>query len=198
MLLIASICRNVNSKKFTNHYTILSQPYIMSYIALHQVSYQLKILTTALFSVTMLNKRVSRLQWVALVCLFVGVAVVQMQPETKATTSQQNAPHQSAFVGLVAVGAASVMSGFAGVYFEKLLKHTSPSIFLRNVQLGVIGFVFGLITVMLGDGSEVSSAKITNVKTFHFEVRIGLFASFQHPWSVSTVAVWHSCLPYIQ
>lgn len=107
----------------------------------------------------MLNKRLSRLQWIALVCLFAGVAIVQLQPSDQAaakTESVNGTPEQSAFVGLVAVGAASVMSGFAGVYFEKLLKHTSPSIFLRNVQLGVIGIVFGMMTVMFSDGKQVT------------------------------------------
>jgi len=47
------------------------------------------------------------------------------------------------------------MSGFAGVYFEKLLKHTSPSIFLRNVQLGVIGIVFGLVAMYFNDAAKV-------------------------------------------
>jgi len=43
-----------------------------------QVTYQLKILTTALFSVTMLRKTLSRVQWMSLLLLFVGVAVVQV------------------------------------------------------------------------------------------------------------------------
>jgi len=108
----------------------------------------------------MLNKRLSRLQWIALICLFAGVVIVQMQPSDHAVAKvgaegNKNAPEQSAFIGLVAVGTASVMSGFAGVYFEKLLKHTSPSIFLRNVQLGVIGIVFGMMTVMFSDGKLV-------------------------------------------
>ena len=86
-----------------------------------------------------------------------------MQPSDHAAAkasgveSAKGMPEQSAFVGLVAVGAASVMSGFAGVYFEKLLKHTSPSIFLRNVQLGVVGIVFGMMTVMFSDGKQVTN-----------------------------------------
>jgi UDP-sugar transporter A1/2/3 len=121
----------------------------------YQVSYQLKILTTALFSVALLHKRLSQLQWVSLVCLFTGVAVVQLQPQDTAVSTKAATQQQSAMIGLCAVGVASVMSGFAGVYFEKLLKHTSPSIFLRNVQLGVIGVVVGLITVYTNDGQQV-------------------------------------------
>lgn len=45
-----------------------------------QVTYQLKILTTALFSVLMLRKSLSRVQWVSLLLLFCGVAIVQVRP----------------------------------------------------------------------------------------------------------------------
>uniref|UniRef100_A0A8C0H6U9 Solute carrier family 35 member A2 n=1 Tax=Chelonoidis abingdonii TaxID=106734 RepID=A0A8C0H6U9_CHEAB len=47
--------------------------------ATFQVTYQLKILTTAVFSVLMLRKSLSRLQWVSLLLLFTGVAVVQVE-----------------------------------------------------------------------------------------------------------------------
>lgn len=114
------------------------------------MSYQLKILTTALFSVALLNKLLSGLQWLSLILLMIGVAVVQLQP-TQATPATE----QSLLIGLSSIGAASMMSGFAGVYFEKLLKHTSPSIFLRNVQLGVIGIVFGLVAMYVNDGPKV-------------------------------------------
>jgi len=129
----------------------------------------LKILTTALFSVIILHKHLSRLQWVALFCLFIGVAVVQLQP-TQATPTA-NTPEQSLTIGLSAICAASMMSGFAGVYFEKLLKHTTPSIFLRNVQLGVIGIVFGLIAMYINDGSKVCPTDLSLLFTTHISIQ---------------------------
>ena len=42
----------------------------------------------------------------------------------------------SQFVGLMAVLTACFSSGFAGVYFEKILKETKQSVWIRNIQLG--------------------------------------------------------------
>ncbi|KAK2175958.1 hypothetical protein NP493_694g01020 [Ridgeia piscesae] len=122
--------------------------------ATFQVTYQLKILTTAIFSVIMLRKALSRLQWVALVILFIGVSAVQLQPHDS-KVSKKVATEQNHLVGLVAVIVSCVMSGFAGVYFEKILKGTKPSLWLRNAQLASIGVVFGLITVIINDGDEL-------------------------------------------
>jgi len=46
--------------------------------ATFQVTYQLKILTTALFSVTLLGRSLSTKKWASLVLLMVGVAIVQI------------------------------------------------------------------------------------------------------------------------
>ena len=133
----------------------------------------MKILTTALFSVAILNKHLSRLQWLSLIFLFVGVAVVQLQP-TQPTPVAANTTQQSLVTGLAAICTASMMSGFAGVYFEKLLKHTSPSIFLRNVQLGVIGIVFGLVTMYASDGSKVLSLYLCYHYRHRHRVRLNI------------------------
>ena len=46
--------------------------------ATYQVTYQLKILTTALFSVILLRKNLTRLKWFALLQLTFGIALVQV------------------------------------------------------------------------------------------------------------------------
>lgn len=119
--------------------------------ATYQVTYQLKILTTAIFSVLMLKKVLSPLQWVSLVILFIGVAIVQLQPEAKATVSTEQSPIK----GLIAVIISCFMSGFAGVYFEKILKGTRQSVWLRNIQLGFLGVIIGILTMMAKDGDTV-------------------------------------------
>lgn len=88
------------------------------------MTYQLKILTTALFSVIMLNKSLVKLQWLSLFMLFVGVSMVQLQPTNQPSshakenvsneTVQQEKVTQSPLLGLVAVILSSLCSGFAG------------------------------------------------------------------------------------
>jgi UDP-sugar transporter A1/2/3 len=46
--------------------------------ATYQVTYQLKILTTAVFSVIMLGKKLDMYKWVSLVILTIGVSFVQV------------------------------------------------------------------------------------------------------------------------
>ncbi|ELT99550.1 hypothetical protein CAPTEDRAFT_197628 [Capitella teleta] len=122
--------------------------------ATFQVTYQLKILTTALFSVIMLRKQLSRLQWVSLVILFIGVSVVQLQSQGE-TKSDKVAQEQRPILGLIAVIVSCMMSGFAGVYFEKILKGTTQTIWLRNVQMSVVGIFIGFVTMEINDGESV-------------------------------------------
>uniref|UniRef100_A0A8D3D7C9 Solute carrier family 35 member 2 n=1 Tax=Scophthalmus maximus TaxID=52904 RepID=A0A8D3D7C9_SCOMX len=114
-----------------------------------QVTYQLKILTTALFSVLMLRKSLSRVQWVSLLLLFAGVAIVQSP--TRPQVTQHNY-----MVGLVAVVISCLSSGFAGVYFEKILKGSSASVWVRNVQLGIFGTALGMLGLWWNDGAAVA------------------------------------------
>uniref|UniRef100_A0A3Q2YT26 Solute carrier family 35 member A3b n=1 Tax=Hippocampus comes TaxID=109280 RepID=A0A3Q2YT26_HIPCM len=62
------------------------------------------------------------------------------------------------FVGLMAVLTACIFSGFAGVYFEKILKEAKQSLWVRNVQLGLFGFVFSTLGMMVYDGERVAQS----------------------------------------
>jgi len=119
--------------------------------AVFQVSYQLKILTTAVFSITMLGRSLIRTQWISLFILFVGIAIVQVQ-NAGATQLNEN---QSPFIGFGSVIVACVFSGFAGVYFEKVLKGSTASVWLRNIQLGIFGTILAFIGAYLKDGEAI-------------------------------------------
>ncbi|RKO92240.1 nucleotide-sugar transporter [Blyttiomyces helicus] len=140
--------------------------------ATYQVTYQVKILTTALFSVLMLGKHLTKMRWISLVMLLIGVAMVQTQGEAgdkalartvtaavaavaeKAAVAA-TAPTQSRFVGISAVLTAAVLSGFAGCYFERVLKSYKTSMLVRNVQLGLFGTLFSLLAMLSTDGRAV-------------------------------------------
>ncbi|XP_052088672.1 UDP-galactose translocator-like [Mytilus californianus] len=119
-----------------------------------QVTYQLKIFTTAVCSVIMLKTKISRLQWISLCILFVGVSVVLL-PSTESTKGETLDVDKNRVVGIICVVISCCLSGFSGVYFEKILKGTKGSIWLRNVQLGMFGIAIGFITMGIRDGIKV-------------------------------------------
>ncbi|KAM8890607.1 solute carrier family 35 member A3a isoform 2-T3 [Synchiropus picturatus] len=104
--------------------------------ATYQVTYQLKILTTALFSVSMLGRRLGLYQWISLLILMTGVTLVQWPSESMVTPEKPSLSAGSQFIGVAAVLVACCSSGFAGVYFEKILKESKQSVWIRNIQLG--------------------------------------------------------------
>lgn len=129
--------------------------------ATYQVTYQLKILTTALLSVMILKKDLPFQKWAALVCLTVGVAVTEWPSASKSAVITPDPltnavlHTQSEWKGISAVLLACVTSGFSGVYFEKVLKNTPVSIWLRNIQLALFGTLLSLVGVYWRDAEAV-------------------------------------------
>ena len=165
--------------------------------AVFQITYQLKIATTAMFSVLMLKRTLSRSQWVGVGLLLPGVVLVQLSRLSGPTAATeevhvgayqlapaaseagllsaqestndvlQPSPLVSALgvggmtfmdqvLGFVAVLVSCVTSGFAGVYFEKVLKSAKDlSLWERNVQLATYSIVMAFGTVVSKDFSRV-------------------------------------------
>lgn len=123
--------------------------------ATFQVTYQCKILTTALFAVLLLRQSLSGLKWLSLLILTVGVAFVQIPSPTSTTVHQGSYP-----LGIFAVAIACICSGFAGVYFEKTLKtsssSTSSSLWVRNIQLSVGCLAIALTGTLMWDGRAIA------------------------------------------
>ncbi|KAK4238977.1 nucleotide-sugar transporter-domain-containing protein [Achaetomium macrosporum] len=132
-----------------------------------QVTYQLKILTTVLFSILLLGRSISLRQWLSLILLTFGVALVQISgPLTSDDWRERlsslirsgTVPTSNAFKGLMAVVAASLTSGLTCVYFEKLVKDSmaSVSLWTRNVQLSFFSLFPALfIGVIWQDGAAI-------------------------------------------
>lgn len=122
----------------------------------YAVLYQLKIMTTALLSVAILRKQLACIQWVSLGLLTVGVSAVVLS-QMAASGGDDNAAKKAGSIvpGLIAVLTACVMSGLAGVYFEKLLKGSNVSLWARNLQLALYSIAIGLVG-LLGDSANPS------------------------------------------
>lgn len=116
----------------------------------------MKILTTAMFAVLLLRRELRSLQWLALVLLTAGVAMVQLSTTDGGTTSASTAG-QSRLLGCVAALAACCCSGFAGIYFEKILKGSEVSVWVRNVQLSLLSLPLGVATALATDGSAITT-----------------------------------------
>ncbi|XP_068713820.1 UDP-N-acetylglucosamine transporter-like isoform X2 [Montipora foliosa] len=129
-----------------------------------QVSNQLKIISTAIFSIALLKKQLTRRKWICLVFLSVGVAMVQIDSHTSVQASilrnsdnVDSKKEHSTLLGLGAVLASSLVSGFAGVYMEKIFKQQRrKSFWLANAQLYTIGIVLGLVGVFYQDGPQIA------------------------------------------
>lgn len=147
--------------------------------ATFQVSYQMKILTTAAFSVLLLRKQLSASQWVALFFLAIGVGIVQIQ--TGAGSSAKTASllfqgtSMNALKGFLAVVAACFTSGLAGVYFEMVLKNSQSDLWIRNVQLSAFSLLPALIPILITEHS-------------HSGLIQSLFQNFG-AWAWATVAI---------
>jgi drug/metabolite transporter (DMT)-like permease len=173
--------------------------------ATFHVIYQFKIIVTAVLSVSLLRKSLTGRQWVSLLMLVVGVAIVSMphdhgpslpssrhggvylprsmNPVREYFYRQQPTSHLKkrsatyegivedelasfgplvdASKGVIAVLSVCACSGFAGVYFEKVIKEApnpnSTSLWIRNVQLSLYSlFPTFFVGVVFLDGEHVA------------------------------------------
>lgn len=119
---------------------------------LFQVTYQGKLVTTALVSVLMLQRKYSFKQWICLVVLSLGVAIVVLGEKKDTQPEDSTKPTQSLTLGLTAVTIACMSSALAGVYFEKVLKKKDAStnqqpvsLWMRNIQLAFFSIVIAVL-----------------------------------------------------
>jgi UDP-sugar transporter A1/2/3 len=121
-------------------------------------------------------------KWISLVLLTFGVALVQL-PAHEAPVKEEGffhkhfnfhiraeSPHTASHdiegvnptLGFVTVFAACMLSGAAGVYFEKVLKGSNATLWVRNVQLSFFSLFPALfIGVLWKDGGQVLEKVIT-------------------------------------
>lgn len=97
-------------------------------------------------SVVFLDKKLSMTHWLSLVALFVGVVLVQLSTETPKKGASVDIgdveKHQSPQLGFIAILIAVCCSGLSGVWFERILKRSSTSLWIRNIQLALVSLIF--------------------------------------------------------
>ncbi|PVI05141.1 nucleotide-sugar transporter [Periconia macrospinosa] len=81
--------------------------------ATFQVTYQLKILTTAIFSVIMLGRVLSVKKWASLGLLTLGVAIVQLPQDTAQVTIEDSKTGEEAKIGRRALEQIGALGSFA-------------------------------------------------------------------------------------
>lgn len=137
---------------------------ILSFVALRNVSAgifaicaQLKILTTATFSTIMLDRHYSATKWRALFSLMIGVVLFSEPVWNRAETWES--ADGNFFLGSAAVLTEVTLSGFASIYFEKIIKTSTQSMQLniweRNFQLALGSFPVYLAFILHNGGGKV-------------------------------------------
>ena len=154
-----------------------------------QMLSQTKLLSAALFSVWLLNRRLNNAQWVSLLILTLGVILAHVDTKGAAfvakafppfgrmfatTTAiarhdghqhdgKNNNQHQAAgagaggdltnfsWLGVIACIVSGLSSSFAGVYFEKVVKTSAPSLAVRNIHLSLFGIPFAILSMLVVD-----------------------------------------------
>lgn len=160
-------------------------------VATFQVTYQMKILTTAAFSVVLLHKRLTRIKWLSLVLLAIGVGIVQIQSTSSSSGSTNPGAHiMSPLKGFGAVILACMTSGLAGVYFELLLKTSGsssgsssaggqqPDLWVRNSQLSLFSLIPAIVPIMFGSSGQEGLGPIGKL--------VAAFSNF-NGWAIGTV-----------
>ena len=135
---------------------------ILSFVSLRNISAgmftifaQLKILTTATCSSVMLRRSYSMTKWRALISLMMGVLLFS-EPVWNNSDNSVNPEGGNVLLGTAAVLIEVTLSGFASIYFEKVIK-TDPEqlgIWERNYQLAFGSIPIYIMFMLYEDGGH--------------------------------------------
>ncbi|CAN6578971.1 unnamed protein product [Malus baccata var. baccata] len=114
----------------------------------YQILGNLKIVTTGILFRLFLRKKLSNIQWIAIVLLAVGTTTSQVKGCGEASCdSLFSAPIQGYMLGIL----SACMSALAGVYTEFLMKKNNDSLYWQNVQLYTFGVIFNIARLLFDD-----------------------------------------------
>ncbi|KAL0365765.1 UNVERIFIED_CONTAM: CMP-sialic acid transporter 4 [Sesamum angustifolium] len=129
----------------------LLQYYIFAYVDApgYQILKNLNIISTGVLYRIILKKKLSEIQWAAFVLLSAGCTTAQLN-------SNSDRVLQTPFQGWLMAIVMALLSGFAGVYTEAIIKkRPSRNINVQNFWLYVFGMGFNAIAILVQDFDAV-------------------------------------------
>ncbi|GJS61625.1 CMP-sialic acid transporter 1 [Tanacetum coccineum] len=107
----------------------------------YQIMGNLKIVTTGILFRLFLKRKLSNLQWMAIVLLAVGTTTSQVKGCGEASCdSLFSSPIQGYMLGVL----SACLSALAGVFTEFIVKKTNDTLYWQNVQLYTFGALFNM------------------------------------------------------
>ncbi|KAL3516070.1 hypothetical protein ACH5RR_022972 [Cinchona calisaya] len=131
----------------------LLQYYIFAYVDApgYQILKNLNIISTGVLYRIILKKNLSEIQWAAFILLCAGCTTAQLNPSSDHVL-------QTPFQGWLMAIVMALLSGFAGVYTEAIIKkRPSRNINVQNFWLYVFGMVFNAIAILVQDFDAVAN-----------------------------------------
>ncbi|KAL9272041.1 CMP-sialic acid transporter 1-like protein [Drosera capensis] len=118
----------------------------------YQIMGNLKIITTGILFRIFLKRKLSNLQWMAIVLLAIGTTTSQVKGcGEQLCSSVLSAPVQGYMLGIL----SACLSALAGVYTEFLMKKNNDSLYWQNVQLYTFGALFNMARLIVDDSNNV-------------------------------------------
>ncbi|KAJ7564958.1 hypothetical protein O6H91_02G041300 [Diphasiastrum complanatum] len=125
----------------------LLQYYIILYIDApsYQILKNLNIISTGLLYRLFLQRRLNQIQWAAFILLALGCTTAQLN-------SSSDRVMQTPVEGWLMAIVMALLSGFAGVYTEVIMKkRLSRNVNVQNFWLYIFGIIFSIIAIVIQD-----------------------------------------------
>ncbi|KAL6211088.1 hypothetical protein ACLB2K_016316 [Fragaria x ananassa] len=129
----------------------LLQYYIFAYVDApgYQMLKNLNIISTGVLYRIILKRKLSEIQWAAFIILCAGCTTAQLNPSSDHVL-------QTPLQGWVMAIVMALLSGFAGVYTEAIIKkRPSRNINVQNFWLYVFGMIFNAAAIVIQDFDAV-------------------------------------------
>ncbi|KAL7118420.1 hypothetical protein ACP275_02G000400 [Erythranthe tilingii] len=136
----------------------LLQYYIFAYVDApgYQILKNLNIISTGVLYRIILKKKLSEIQWIAFILLCAGCTTAQLN-------SNSDRVLQTPLQGWLMAIIMALLSGFAGVYTEAIIKkRPSRNINVQNFWLYVFGMAFNAIAILVQDFDAVMNKGFFN------------------------------------